>query len=168
MANRLQHSGEARSHKAAQHLAAWQTGFSIPCFPAAASSDLTGCTTKSANFTVGNSNLGVRRSALLGHHLCTKESTYGLHAKSPNWSMLSRFFRPENCCMKGGPPTRYKAPLLIHRFRCNKQPVHSEEAVSANLSLWGSDVHRCNEGFCLFHDNIHEVQNFRKVYESRT
>ena len=70
--------------------------------------------------------------------------------------------------MKGGPPTRYKAPLLIHRFRCNKQPVHSEEAVSANLAVWGSDVHRCNEGFCLFHDNIHEVQNFRKVYESRT
>ena len=95
-------------------------------------------------------------------------TTYGLHAKSPNWSMLSRFFRPENCCIKGGSPTRYKAHLLIHRIRCNKQPVHSEETISANLSLWGSHEHRCNEGFCLFHGDIHKVQSFHLVHESRT
>ena len=86
--------------------------------------------------------------------------------------MLFRFFRPENCCIKGGPPTRYKAHLLIHRIRCNKQLVHSEEAISANLScsfsLWGSDEHRCNECFCLFHCDIHTVQNSRRVQEYRT
>ena len=108
----------------------------------------------------------------LSHHLCPHESTYGLHSKSANWSMLFRFFRPENCCIKGGPPTRYKAHLLIHRIRCNKQLVHSEEAISANLScsfsLWGSDEHRCNECFCWFHCDIHTVQSCRRVQEYRT
>ena len=43
--------------------------------------------------------------------------------------------------------------------------VHSEEAISANLScsfsLWGSDEHRGNECFCLFHGDIHKVQSSR-------
>ena len=49
-------------------------------------------------------------------------------------------------------------------------PVHSEEAISANLScsfsLWGSDEHRCNECFCLFHGDI-QASNATAAHQTR-